>query len=89
MDRYPVLFLWGGVFVGIYTLMMALVGSRFQNADLIGIYAVMGLTWGVGALLGPALAGLSMDLLPHGLPAFAAFACLAFVVYASTSRSAA
>ena len=86
---YPVLFVWGGVFVGIYTLMMALVGSRFQGADLIGIYAVMGMIWGVGALVGPALAGLSMDLLPHGLPIFAALACLAFTAYAATSRSAA
>jgi MFS family permease len=86
---YPVLFLWGGVFVGIYTLMMALVGSRFDGADLVGIYAVMGLVWGVGALLGPALAGISMDLLPHGLPIFAALATLAFTAYAATSRSAA
>jgi len=38
-----VLFLWGGVFVGIFTLMMTLVGSRFDGADLVGIYAVMGL----------------------------------------------
>ncbi len=29
---YPLLFLWGGVFVGIYTVMMALVGSRFKGA---------------------------------------------------------
>jgi MFS family permease len=86
---YPVLFLWGGVFVGIYTLMMALVGSRFDGADLVGIYAVMGLVWGVGALLGPALAGISMDLFRHGLPIFVAFATLAFTVYAATSRSAA
>lgn len=50
---YPVLFLWGGVFVGIFTLMMTLVGSRFDGADLVGIYAVMGLVGGVGALLGP------------------------------------
>jgi MFS family permease len=84
-----VLFLWGGVFVGIYTLMMALVGSRFDGADLVGIYAVMGLVWGVGALLGPALAGISMDLFRHGLPFFVAFATLAFTVYAATSRSAA
>ena len=70
--KIAVLFLWGGVFVGLYTLMMALVGSRFQGVDLVGIYAVMGLIWGVGALLGPALAGISMDLLPHGLPIFAA-----------------
>ena len=38
--------------------------------------------------LGPALAGLSMDWLPHDLPVFAALADLAFTVYAATSRSA-
>ena len=86
---YPVLFLWGGVFVGVYTLMMAVVGSRFAGAELVGIYAVMGLVWGVGALLGPALAGLAMDLSAHGLPIFAALACLAFTIFAATSRSAA
>jgi MFS family permease len=84
---YPVLFLWGGVFVGVYTLMMAVVGSRFAGAELVGIYAVMGLVWGVGALLGPALAGLAMDLSAHGLPIFAALACLAFTLFAATSRS--
>jgi MFS family permease len=86
---YPVLFVWGGVFVGVYTLMMAIVGSRFSGAELVGIYAVMGLVWGLGALLGPALAGLAMDLSAHGLPIFAALACLAFTVFAATSRSAA
>jgi MFS family permease len=86
---YPVLFVWGGVFVGVYTLMMAIVGSRFSGAELVGIYAVMGLVWGLGALLGPALAGVAMDLSAHGLPIFAALACLAFTVFAATSRSAA
>jgi MFS family permease len=86
---YPTLFLWGGVFVGIYTLMMAVVGSRFAGTELVGIYAAMGLVWGVGALLGPALAGLAMDLATHGLPIFAALACLAFTIYAATSRSSA
>jgi hypothetical protein len=69
--------------------MMAIVGSRFTGAELVGIYAVMGLVWGVGALLGPALAGIAMDISTHGLPIFAALACLAFAVFAATSRSAA
>ena len=86
---YPVLFVWGGVFVGVYALMMAVVGGRFAGAELVGIYAVMGFVWGVGALLGPALAGLAMDLSAHGLPIFAALACLAFTIFAATSRSAA
>lgn len=83
---YAVVFTWGGVFVGIYTMMLAVVGSRFQGTELVAIYAVMGLTWGAGALLGPALAGLAMDLLPHGLPIFAALACAAFVAFALRSR---
>ena len=70
-------------------LMMAVVGSSFQGTDLVGIYAAMGLSWGVGALLGPALAGLAMDFVPHGLPVFVALACLAFALQAAKSRSVA
>jgi MFS family permease len=60
--------------------MMAVVGSRFAGSELVGIYAVIGLVWGLGALVGPALAGLAMDLSAHGLPIFAALACLAFTI---------
>ena len=75
---FAVVFVWGGLFVGIYTLMLTIVGSRFQGAELVGIYAMMGLVWGAGALFGPVAAGLSMDLLRHGLPIFVAVMCLAF-----------
>lgn len=84
---YATLFLWGGAFVGIYTIMLTVVGSRFKGTDLVGIYAVMGLAWGVGALLGPALAGMAMGLSPHGLPVFAALACMAFCLFQVTRRS--
>jgi hypothetical protein len=57
-----------GVFVGIFTLMMTLVGSRFDGADLVGIYAVMGLVWGVGVLLGFGLRRY-LDGLPATRPA--------------------
>lgn len=85
---YALLFVWGGAFVGVYTIMLAVVGSRFQGSDLIGIYAAMGLMWGVGALVGPVLAGLAMDLVPHGLAFFAAAACFAFAASSVTSRKA-
>jgi hypothetical protein len=39
--------------------MLTIVGSRFKGGELVGIYAVMGMTWGLGALLGPALAGIA------------------------------
>ncbi|MDR1490060.1 MAG: MFS transporter [Desulfovibrio sp.] len=79
LATYGVLFLWGGAFVGLYTIMLTIVGSRFQGGELIGIYAAMGLLWGVGALLGPLLAGLSMQFMRHGLPFFVAFACALFI----------
>jgi len=84
---FPLLFVWGGLFVGIYTIMLTIVGSRFKGGELIGIYTVMGLTWGVGALLGPALAGLAMNFFTHGLPLFAAAACLLLALYMTVSKS--
>jgi len=78
---YATLFIWGGAFVGIYTIMLTVVGSRFKGTDLVGIYAVMGLAWGAGALLGPMLAGMSMGISAHGLPVFAALACAGFCVF--------
>ena len=78
LATYGLLFIWGGLFVGIYTIMLAIVGSRFSGSELIGIYAAMGLMWGGGALLGPMLAGGAMQLTLHGLPFFVAAACGGF-----------
>lgn len=85
---FALVFLWGGVFVGIYTVMLSLVGSRFGGADLVGIYAVMGLAWGAGALLGPALAGLAMQASSaYGLPYAIATGCALFAVFMRSVRS--
>ena len=84
---FGAIFLWGGVFVGIYTVMLTIVGSRYSGADLVGVYAVMSLAWGGGALLGPSLAGASMHLSPHyGLPYFVAAACATFGVFMATRK---
>ncbi len=83
---YPLLFVWGGLFVGIYTIIMAVVGSRFQGGDLVSVYAVMSVAWGAGAFIGPGSAGAAMDLARHGLPIFAAIACAAFTVLAISRR---
>ncbi|MCW8085542.1 MFS transporter [Sabulicella glaciei] len=77
---YPALFLWGGLFVGIYTTMLAIVGSRFRGTDLVGVYAAMGLLWGGGALVGPSLTGAALDMARHGLPLFVALACGSFTL---------
>ncbi|WP_333681412.1 MFS transporter [Dyella sp.] len=86
---FGIVFCWGGVFVGIYTVMLAMVGERFAGASLVGIYAVMGLAWGAGALAGPTLAGLSMGASARfGFPALISLACAGFAVFLSRSRSA-
>lgn len=85
---YAMIFVWGGLFVGIYTVMLTMVGSRYSGSDLVGIYAVMGLAWGGGALLGPSLAGVAMSVNPqYGLPTFVAIACALFAGYMLVSRS--
>jgi MFS family permease len=76
---YALLFLWGGAFVGIYTIMLTIIGSQFSGSTLIGIYAGMGLLWGAGALLGPLLAGGAMQVSAHGLPLFVAVVCALFM----------
>jgi MFS family permease len=85
---YSLIFVWGGLFVGIYTVMLTMVGSRYSGSDLVGIYAVMGLAWGGGALIGPSMAGLAMGVNPYyGLPVFVAIACAFFSVFMFFSRS--
>jgi MFS family permease len=76
---YAFLFLFGGSFVGIYVIMLTIVGSRFKGAELLGVYAASGLFWGLGALIGPLIAGLFMELFFHGFPFYVCFICLAFI----------
>ena len=78
---YPALFVWGGAFVGLYTTMLAIIGTRYKGSDLVGIYAAMGVFWGAGALLGPTLAGVAQDFTTHGLPIFVALMCLVFLAF--------
>ena len=85
---YTLIFVWGGLFVGIYTVMLTMVGGKYSGADLVGIYAVMGLAWGGGALIGPSMAGFAMGVSSYyGLPIFVAIACAIFAVYMFFSRS--
>ena len=84
---YTVIFLWGGVFVGIYTVMLAMVGERFKGGELVGIYGAMGFAWGAGALIGPASAGVAMKSSAlYGLPVFVAVSCALFALYMWRSR---
>ena len=84
---YGVIFVWGGLFVGIYTVMLAMVGERFRGGELVGIYGAMGFAWGAGALVGPATAGVAMKHSAlFGLPGFVAGACALFALFMLVSR---
>jgi len=85
---FVMVFVWGGLFVGIYTVMLAMVGSHFQGNDLVGVYSVMGLAWGAGAMLGPGMAGVAMQgSARFGLPGVIAVACALFGLFMMRSRS--
>ncbi|KAB2726464.1 MFS transporter [Brucella anthropi] len=75
---YPLLFVWGGVFVGIYTTTVAMLGDLYEGGELVGIYALLSVAWGVGAFAGPLVCGIAMEMTLHGLPLFAAVACGVF-----------
>ncbi|MFP2237748.1 MFS transporter [Pseudescherichia vulneris] len=77
---YVMLFIWGGIFVGIYTVAITWVGERFQGGQLAGIYAAMSVAWGAGALAGPLLGGVAMQYSLHGLPWLTGAMCLVFAV---------
>ncbi|WNN43101.1 MFS transporter [Winslowiella toletana] len=80
------LFVWGGVFVGIYTVIITLIGQRFRGAELAGAYAILSVGWGVGALIGPMLGGISMSMTLHGLPLMTALLCGIFTLFALRTR---
>ena len=85
---FVMVFVWGGLFVGIYTVMLTMVGSHFQGNDLVGVYSVMGLAWGAGAMLGPGMAGVAMQgSARFGLPGVIAVACTLFGLFMMRSRS--
>jgi MFS family permease len=75
---YLMLFIWGGIFVGIYTVAITWVGERFKGSQLAGIYAAMSVAWGAGALVGPLLGGFAMQSSLHGLPWLTGALCLVF-----------
>jgi MFS family permease len=75
------LFVWGGIVAGMYTVGLAHLGSRFRGADLAQANAAFVVMYSIGLIVGPPLAGAGMDLMPpHGLPVTLAALFLAYLV---------
>lgn len=67
---WAVLFLWGGAVGGFYTLGLIVLGSRHAGGDLAAANTAFILSYTVGLIAGPAVAGTLMAAWPaHGLPA--------------------
>lgn len=66
--RFFVLLVMGGALFAIYSLSLTLLGERFRGGSLAEANASFVFIYGVGALIGPPLSGLAMDLFdPWGL----------------------
>ena len=75
------LFVWGGIVAGLYTVGLAHLGGRFRGADLAQANAAFVVMYSAGLIVGPPLAGFGMDLWPPtGLPATLAALFAAYVV---------
>ncbi len=57
-----IVFFWGVVSTGIYTMGTILVGERFRGAHLAGASAAFTAMYAMGVLIGPPTAGVSMDV---------------------------
>ena len=79
-----VLFVWGGVVAGLYTVGLSALADRFHGSDLAGANAAFVAMYGLGMLVGPAAIGIGLDAAPRsGAPAvMAGFFALHLVVLA-------
>jgi MFS family permease len=74
------LFVWGGIVGGLYTVGLAHLAQRFEGPDLAGANAAFVVFYNVGLTVGPPVIGAAMDgFNPHGFAyAIAAFFALIF-----------
>ena len=80
-----VLFVWGGVVAGLYTVGLAHLGSKLSGRDLASANAAFVLCYGIGMLVGPQAIGIGMDIAgPNG---FAWTLALFFVAYLALAAS--
>ena len=78
------LFIWGGLFTGMYTVVLTIIGQNFRGRELVTANVSIGVLWGIGSLTGPTITGIAMDLWdPHGFPLVFIVVGLLFVLFAT------
>jgi MFS family permease len=84
---WPIVFVWGGVSFGIYTMSLIQLGERFAGQALIAGNAAFALVWGTGGIVGSTATGLAMQLIGHqGLPLSLGLLCCALAVFLMAER---
>jgi MFS family permease len=89
--RWPLLFFWGGLIGGAYTVALAMLGRRYATGELAAANALFAFVYVAGSLAGPLLAGAALDLWnPQGFLAVGVVANLLFLglVIARSRRGA-
>jgi MFS family permease len=84
---YALLFVWGGIVMGIYTIGLTLLGERFKGAELANANAAYVMLYAAGLLAGPTVEGAAMDAWnPTGLMAVLAVITLVYFGFLVTRR---
>jgi MFS family permease len=84
---WPIVFVWGAVSYGIYTMSIIELGERFTGSALVAGNAAFSLMWGVGGIAVPPTAGVAMDVLgASGLPITLGAICLALAIASVVGR---
>jgi MFS family permease len=84
---WPIVFVWGGVSFGIYTLSLIQLGERFTGQTLIAGNAAFAFVWGIGGIVGSPATGLAMQLIGHqGLPSSLGLMCCVLAVFLMAKR---
>ena len=80
---WATLFVWGGLAAGLYTVALIELGARYSGHQLVSANAAVVIAYGVGALIGPLLAGAAMrSVNPHGIALALAAMTLAYLFVA-------
>ena len=65
---WPLIFVWGGICSGLYTLGLILIGHQFGSKDLAAASTMIAMAYTLGMIMGPAISGAAMDVWnPHGM----------------------
>ena len=84
---YALLFFWGGIGMGIYTIGLTLIGERFKGAQLASANAAFVMLYSIGLLGGPLAEGVALDAWnPHGLMVVLCCISLSYAAYLMSQR---